>query len=869
MRKNRRFISILFVLSMLLALTACKKAAKSPESESAPPATSEVTEVSEEEVNVFGDAVFTKEEVNAKISEGLSDVWETYELNAMISNLDALPDNVKETMENAFGAYRWENYAPPRFGSWEDFFADTETGEDLKKVHAVMDLYGVYPGMDLPGISKDALAGKVNNNPQIDMSQYATYEDGDAYLPYFSYYGCEVLGQNDHIKIEGVRDITIDPYEQICRTVRISNISDTPVLFGSALDKDNAANRDLFRAMPEYEEQYDLMDDIAKDDTVLTFTTKDVLKPGEITYLSVDYSSFRNFNTHWLFTSYAMTDEDVESLTGSEQAIMDVKARVRNSQKGQDIALILKNRVTDKKEWDGEYATIKGVMYNEDGERLPFMPFFIKGLDENLGMEERQLFTSVDGSFSVKVPLAFYKTDETYARYMIYVSGERAPIDGKMVTMVVGELYALNGEVQEGKKYSDFIKDRRVYGQKSEYVQPTEAKDYVVSVVVPDKPDYLVYDYASEEDYGGQANYYDYGGDIIATVKFHDDEPGANATAYLNVFDHDGKLLMRKPTGVQTCCVCVSPDGTLVGSCITPAAQGNVNFTDETPGNIGHATIFDRNGNKVFELNTGTRAMEISHDNKYVALDVNGGYTVGIMDIDTKEILWEDYRGEQIRFLIFSEDDSVLYMGSQECIAAYEAKTGKMIWQTFLTNGFPIDMILSSKYLYASPKGTGGNDNKLCCIDRKSGEMVWTFQTGSRATKLTVSPDETILFWGNDTGARDHGCYMLDAETGSPLWSTNYGAQAAWFTSDSEYVAIKAYSILEVFTRDGVKIATTACGANSKMSWFVYLNDDLSRILNIAGGGADQGQGNSGWMYNMTLVDGYDREFIEKQLKKQ
>ena len=192
-----------------------------------------------------------------------------------------------------------------------------------------------------------------------------------------------------------------------------------------------------------------------------------------------------------------------------------------------------------------------------------------------------------------------------------------------------------------------------------------------------------------------------------------------------------------------------------------------------------------------------------------------------------------------------------------------------MIWQTFLANGFPIDMILSSKYIYASPKGTGGNDNKLCCIDRKSGEMVWTFQTGSRGTKLTLSPDETILFWGNDTGARDHGCYMLDAETGSPLWSTNYGAQAAWFTSDSEYVAIKAYSILEVFTRDGVKIATTACGANSKMSWFVYLNDDLSRILNIAGGGADQGQGNSGWMYNMTLADGYDREFIEKQLKKQ
>ena len=155
MHKNRRFISILFVLSMLLALTACKKATKSPESESSPPATSEVAELPEEEVNVFGDAVFTKEDVEAKINEGLSDVWETYQLNAMISNMDALPDNVKETMENAYGAYRWENYVAPYFGDWEAFFSDRDTNEDLVKVHAVMDLYGVYPGMDLPGISKD------------------------------------------------------------------------------------------------------------------------------------------------------------------------------------------------------------------------------------------------------------------------------------------------------------------------------------------------------------------------------------------------------------------------------------------------------------------------------------------------------------------------------------------------------------------------------------------------------------------------------------------------------------------------------------------------------------------------------------------
>ena len=181
----------------------------------------------------------------------------------------------------------------------------------------------------------------------------------------------------------------------------------------------------------------------------------------------------------------------------------------------------------------------------------------------------------------------------------------------------------------------------------------------------------------------------------------------------------------------------------------------------------------------------------------------------------------------------------------------------------------PKDMLIEaieSALVSAYKKNYGTSQNVRVSIDRETGEMVWTYQTGSRGTKLTLSPDESILFWGNDTGARDHGTYFLDANTGAPLWTVNYGGQAAWFTSDSQFVAIKSYSILEVYTRDGRRVATTACGANSRMSWFVYIKDDLSRILNIAGGGANAMQGNSGWMYNMTLADGYSREFIEAQL---
>ena len=68
-----------------------------------------------------------------------------------------------------------------------------------------------------------------------------------------------------------------------------------------------------------------------------------------------------------------------------------------------------------------------------------------------------------------------------------------------------------------------------------------------------------------------------------------------------------------------------------------------------------------------------------------------------------------------------------------------------------------------------------------------------------------------------------------------------------------------------MFDKGGRKVATTSCGFNSKMSWFVYIKDDLTRMLNIAGGG---GEGNSGWLYNMELSEGYDRSFIDSQKKR-
>ena len=177
---------------------------------------------------VWGGGKFTKEEVQERLDAGLSEIWENYQVNACLAAMDNLPENVLSSLEAAVGAYRWENYRGSNIqGRWEDYRQEPDiVGQ---KLHALFDLYGITPDTVFPAIGKAELEKRVADNPKMDMAQYATYEDGDAFLPYFSYYGSEILAENTYIKVEGPRDITVEWYEDISRVVRITNKSEQPV----------------------------------------------------------------------------------------------------------------------------------------------------------------------------------------------------------------------------------------------------------------------------------------------------------------------------------------------------------------------------------------------------------------------------------------------------------------------------------------------------------------------------------------------------------------------------------------------------------------------------------------------------------------
>ncbi len=61
----------------------------------------------------------------------------------------------------------------------------------------------------------------------------------------------------------------------------------------------------------------------------------------------------------------------------------------------------------------------------------------------------------------------------------------------------------------------------------------------------------------------------------------------------------------------------------------------------------------------------------------------------------------------------------------------------------------------------------GGDDNKLHCVDAKTGKGIWTFKADAAIWSSPAIVDGKAIF-----GSRDHHLYIVDAETGKELWKT-------------------------------------------------------------------------------------------------
>lgn len=111
----RKKIATVIAASLLVSSVAgCSKTDESNvTADSSVPSetTEETSDPAGVNVNIYGDAVFTKEDIEAKINSGLSNDWQDYQLEAMFDQVYGFPDNVKETLKNYYGAYAWTKMA--------------------------------------------------------------------------------------------------------------------------------------------------------------------------------------------------------------------------------------------------------------------------------------------------------------------------------------------------------------------------------------------------------------------------------------------------------------------------------------------------------------------------------------------------------------------------------------------------------------------------------------------------------------------------------------------------------------------------------------------------------------------------------------
>ena len=115
--------------------------------------------------------------------------------------------------------------------------------------------------------------------------------------------------------------------------------------------------------------------------------------------------------------------------------------------------------------------------------------------------------------------------------------------------------------------------------------------------------------------------------------------------------------------------------------------------------------------------------------------------------------------------------NGILYFGTdQGSVFALDWKNNKVIWEFEVANRD--QQMRSSPAVSAEVVIVGSRDKHVYCIDRKSGELRWSFQTRAKVDSSPVIVDDRVFF-----GADDKNLYALNIADGSEAWK-HYARQS-------------------------------------------------------------------------------------------
>ncbi len=652
-----------------------------------------------------------------------------------------------------------------------------------------------------------------NAEYMVNSDTYPKPEDEDRFLPFFQNGDAEVLSEVKGVSLTAPREVNYATYSRDCGLsvcAKITNNSDKTVQLIPA----NNLDENEWQKVEGYDPSLVFKWGEVEGTEVIALSAASVLEPGE--------------STVQRYTYVGRSGEDYDSLARFAFYVNDGESE-------ELLAAVIK---THQRPSQAKYGscTVNGIVTDsETGEPL-------SGIDVQSSRNENDLATTdADGRFSLVVPA--FQSDATgnWARTTIFVN----------------EIGVGNNQPRQNSDYAE----------ESIVIVPKDGETFELKLELKRKPAQVRYNLINEHNLGMQAYGFDTDADIVATTPFHTTytEQYRFENGYLHVFDKTGTLLFEKPIYGEDRTCDVSSDGSLVAAIVHTDKLGS--------GAADKAVIWDIGGNEVFSYQIPYKEnavlyvkpeapadgyfssiydIEISPDNTMAAMQTDEGY-VCVVDIASKAIIRDFYMmsGNNHK-LFFSNDGKVLYTSS-DCgdLTATKIATGKVLWEKYIESMI-MDYVISDSFVITSTKATG--TGYLICTELSSGKTLWTLDVGMRSSKMSLSHDGKTLFWGTDTSGTNERAIIIDTASGAPIWATIFGQQAAAFSADDQYLAMRNGGSVTLRTVTGEHLFGMGVAPDAiSLNWGLYMSGDCKNIVTFAGGSTDDRY--AGSMYALALDD--------------
>lgn len=393
------------------------------------------------------------------------------------------------------------------------------------------------------------------------------------------------------------------------------------------------------------------------------------------------------------------------------------------------------------------------------------------------------------------------------------------------------------------------------YADQQTVVYPKSDKSVSQSFALKKASAKVSYVQTKSIDLGIQAYSFDASdnGNVIAFIPFHSamDYNKKAKKMNLTAVSKTGTLLYQKKLPGETPYVDVTTDGNYVTTVKEHEAVVNNGEQYSIP------AIWDKKGKEVYsreyfpnneeyiwapmsmdsdQHRIMCKCTKLSPDNKYLYVGTCDG-VLYVIDWKNDNIVWTAYLENQIRTIDFSKDGSKIYLTSGDGSMYCYTTSGSFLWKTYV-GSWGVGVAVGSKYLAVTSKS---DVSGIRVLDANTGIQKWCYDAPARGCGVVFSPDEKLMWWGNDTCSAYSAASSLvfEVETGKIKYALDRGAQMADWTADGKYLAVKTGSMLYVYNgKTGEtlwsKKVVSGNGQNAaSISFSLYYSDDGKYLVAV------------------------------------